>query len=84
MSQAALPGATDPIHLVGVFEICDILQPAIRQGVRELTCRSDFPEPYADLAEGDLWLRADVEAWIKDHVEAVANLLDPDRLSTSP
>lgn len=42
---------------------------------RELTLRSDFPEPASELAEGDVWLREDVEAWINEHGEAVADIL---------
>jgi predicted DNA-binding transcriptional regulator AlpA len=36
-----------------------------RQQVYELTARDDFPEPYDELTVGKLWLRADVERWIR-------------------
>ena len=46
-----------------------------RERVVQLTLRGDFPEPIADLAEGDVWLVEDVENWIKGHGNAMADLL---------
>jgi len=70
---------TDPANatapLAGLDEILDLLLTISRERVRELTFRSDFPEPAAELAEGDVWLRDDVEAWINEHGDAVADML---------
>ncbi|RSM73511.1 DNA-binding protein [Actinoplanes sp. ATCC 53533] len=62
-------------ELAGVEEILDLLVRISRDRVRELTCRSDFPEPAAELAQGDIWLRDDVETWINDHSDALADML---------
>jgi hypothetical protein len=75
VSLTATSPGTDQIRLVGVIEICDLLQPIIRQGVRDLTCRDDFPAPFAELAEGDVWLPEKVEAWISAHGDALADML---------
>lgn len=37
-----------------------------RQRAYTLVQRRDFPEPYATLAMGSVWLAEDVEAWIKE------------------
>lgn len=33
----------------------------------QLTRRRDFPEPVDHLARGRIWLKEDVEAWIREH-----------------
>ena len=35
-----------------------------RQRVHQLATRSDFPQPVAELAQGKVWVLADIEAWI--------------------
>jgi predicted DNA-binding transcriptional regulator AlpA len=35
-----------------------------RQRVQQLAARSDFPQPVAELAQGKVWVLADIEAWI--------------------
>ena len=84
MTHSENPEAPDPsqpdliaLPLVGVAEIRDLLVHVSRQYVLELTLRSDFPEPAAELAAGDVWSRADVDAWIDEHREAVADMLKP-------
>ena len=74
--QASTPA---PIPLVGVDEIHDLIVRISREHVRELTYRDGFPEPAAELAGGDVWFRADIEAWICDNADAVAELLRSDR-----
>ena len=61
--------------LAGVDEILGLLVKISRERVLELTFRSDFPEPAAELAEGDVWRRDDVEAWINEHGDVVADML---------
>jgi hypothetical protein len=68
-----------PVPLAGIDEILDLLVTISRDRVRELTFRSDFPEPAAELAQGDVWLRDDVEAWIHEHGDALADMLRPPR-----
>jgi prophage regulatory protein len=53
------------MRLVGAHEIRLLLGGVSRQRVYQLTSRADFPAPVADLAQGKIWLAADVEAWIK-------------------
>jgi prophage regulatory protein len=55
-----------PRRLYGPQEIADRLGVS-RERVRQLTLRSDFPEPYERLAMGTVWLVADVERWIRIH-----------------
>jgi prophage regulatory protein len=52
------------IHLMGAHEIRVRLGGISRQRVYQLTSRADFPAPIADLAQGKVWVAADVEAWI--------------------
>jgi prophage regulatory protein len=51
-------------RLLGAHEIRVRLGGISRQRVYQLTSRRDFPKPVADLAQGKIWLAADVEAWI--------------------
>lgn len=68
-----------PIPLVGTAEISDLLVHITRNCVLELTLRSDFPETAAELAAGDVWLREDVEAWLDEHPDALADMLKQGR-----
>ena len=64
-----------PVQLAGIEEIQDLLIKVSRDRVRELTFRSDFPQPAAEIAQGDIWLRDDVEAWLNEHGDALADML---------
>ncbi len=55
---------TKRLRLVGAHEIRVRLGGISRQRVYQITSRSDFPRPVADLAQGKIWLADDVEAWI--------------------
>ena len=55
-----------PLRLVGAHEIRHLLGVS-RQRVYQLAKRSDFPTPIAELAQGKVWVRADIEAWIGDY-----------------
>ena len=48
--------------LAGLQEIADMLGVTPRTVQRYLT-RADFPQPYARLAGGRVWLRADIDEW---------------------
>ena len=61
-----------PIPLAGITEIRAMLGQISRERVLELTFRSDFPEPAAELVEGDVWLLEEVEAWINEHGDAAS------------
>jgi len=52
-----------PNSLVGAHEIRDMLGVS-RQRVYQLATRSDFPKPIAELAQGKVWVLADIQAWI--------------------
>jgi hypothetical protein len=71
------PSASTP--LAGIDEIRLLLVKICREGVRELTFRSDFPEPEAELAAGDVWLLEDIEAWINEHGDVVAEVFKQTR-----
>lgn len=53
--------------LVGAHEIRIRLGGVSRQRAYQITSRQDFPKPVADLAQGKVWARDDVEAWMKVH-----------------
>ncbi|WP_212990889.1 helix-turn-helix transcriptional regulator [Actinoplanes auranticolor] len=59
--------AREKIRLMGAHEIRMRLGGISRQRVYQITNRSNFPEPTADLAQGKIWLTGDVEAWIAQH-----------------
>ena len=67
------PESIEPTYLplVGIAEIGDLLVRISRESVLRLTFRTDFPEPFAELAEGDVWCRDDVVSWIDGHRDAV-------------
>ena len=52
---------------MGAHEIRIRLGGVSRQRAYQITSRSDFPKPLADLAQGKVWLAEDVEAWMKVH-----------------
>jgi predicted DNA-binding transcriptional regulator AlpA len=52
------------LRLVGAHEIRVRLGGISRQRVYQITSRSDFPRPVADLVQGRIWLLDDVDAWI--------------------
>jgi len=64
-----------PVRLAGIEEVQHLLLEISKDRVRELTFRSDFPQPAAELAQGDIWLRDDVEAWLNEHGDALADML---------
>lgn len=47
---------------MGVQEIVDLFGVS-RTRVQQLTRRDDFPAPLAELAQGRVWVAADVRAW---------------------
>lgn len=51
---------------VGAHEIRDMLGVS-RQRVYQLAAQPGFPKPVATLAQGKIWLIADIEAWISIH-----------------
>jgi len=55
---------TRSIQLVGAHEIRAMLGSVSRQRAYQLTSRADFPRPVADLAQGKVWRRHDVQGWI--------------------
>lgn len=65
---------SDPIALVGIAEITDLLLRITQGGVQHLTYRRDFPEPLAELIGGEVWNRDEVTAWITAHPDALAEV----------
>jgi prophage regulatory protein len=51
------------LRLVGAHEIRLRFGGISRQRVYQLTSRTDFPAPVAELAQGKVWLADEVEAW---------------------
>ena len=52
---------------MGTAEICSRLGGISRQRVYQLTRRPDWPTPYDELAQGRVWRKDDVEAWIAQY-----------------
>jgi hypothetical protein len=75
------PAPSAPTPLAGIDEILGLLVKISRECVLELTFHSDFPEPAAELAAGDVWLLEDVEAWINEYGDAVAEAFKHARLT---
>lgn len=57
---------TQQIRLMGAHEIRVRLGGISRQRVYQITSRTDFPAPAADLTQGKVWLAEDVEQWIAE------------------
>lgn len=55
-----------PRHLYGAGEITTRLGVS-RQRARQIIDRPDFPKPYDRLGMGSVWLKSDVETWIREH-----------------
>jgi prophage regulatory protein len=52
---------------MGAHEIRVRLGGISRQRTYQITSRTDFPKPVADLEQGKVWLAEDVETWISAH-----------------
>lgn len=61
------------LDLVGVAEIRDMLGGVSRQRASVIANQRNFPEPVAVLAMGNVWLRSDVEGWIRKHRPELAD-----------
>ncbi|RIV37831.1 hypothetical protein [Micromonospora radicis] len=55
------------MELVGSHEIRIMLGGISKQRVYVITSNRNFPEPVADLMQGKVWRKSDVEAWIRQH-----------------
>jgi prophage regulatory protein len=56
--------ATERLELVGVSEIARLLELS-NQRAHQLANGDDFPRPVAELAQGRVWHRSEVLAWMK-------------------
>ncbi|MFI7252319.1 hypothetical protein [Micromonospora chalcea] len=55
------------MELVGAAEIRVMLGGISKQRVYVITSNRNFPDPVADLVQGKVWLKSDVQEWIKEH-----------------
>lgn len=55
------------VELLGTHEIRVRFGGVSRQRVYQITTRDSFPKPVAELAQGRVWLREEVAAWMKIH-----------------
>jgi hypothetical protein len=67
----------EPLTLVGIAEIAEMLMRITHRGINTLTFRDDFPPPLAELISGEVWNHDDVTNWIAAHPEAVAEIFRP-------
>jgi predicted DNA-binding transcriptional regulator AlpA len=64
-----MPGdRSDRPEVVGIAEIAEILGVG-RPRAHRLVRRADFPEPLSRLRAGTVWLKTDVEQWVRDHAD---------------
>ncbi|MCZ7438705.1 hypothetical protein O7598_20000 [Micromonospora sp. WMMC241] len=61
------------MELVGAAEIRVMLGGISKQRVYVITSHRNFPEPVADLVQGKVWLKSDVQEWIKEHRPELAS-----------
>jgi prophage regulatory protein len=54
-------------HLAGVTEIAEMLGVSRQRADQISRQHDDFPSPEAALSAGRVWLRSDVELWMKRH-----------------
>ncbi|MGS2614475.1 helix-turn-helix transcriptional regulator [Micromonospora sp. LZ34] len=67
-SATSVPLPTvNPVELVGVAEIREMLGNVSRQRASVIANQRNFPEPIAVLAMGKVWRKSDVEKWIRQH-----------------
>lgn len=62
-----MSGERPTFRLMGAAEIAKRLGGLSRERVYQITQRRNFPEPYAKLTMGFVWLATDVEAWVAEH-----------------
>ncbi len=55
------------MKLVGSHEIRTMLGGVSKQRVYQITSRRDFPKPVAELTQGRVWRKSDVQRWITEH-----------------
>jgi prophage regulatory protein len=55
------------IELMGSHEIRVRLGGISRQRVYQITNSKTFPDPVAELEMGKVWLKSNVEKWIRQH-----------------
>lgn len=54
-------------HLLGMKEAAALLGVTKQRLGQLLATNDDFPAPTAELSQGRVWNRADVERWAKEH-----------------
>jgi prophage regulatory protein len=74
LAQHADPDVGRVVNLVGVSEICDLFWKIYRDRFLEVIFRSDFPKPVAELVEGDVWIREEVEEFLVGHGDVLTAL----------
>lgn len=62
----------DPIPLMGTSELRIRFGGVSSQRVDAIVRKPHFPRPVAVLAMGRVWHRDEVEAWVREHREEVA------------
>lgn len=61
------------MELVGAAEIRAMLGGISKQRVHVVTSHRNFSESVADLVQGKVWRKADVMAWIREHLPELAD-----------
>jgi predicted DNA-binding transcriptional regulator AlpA len=64
-STTKIRGVNEPV--MGLQELAAFFGGLSKRTVWKYILRDDFPEPYARLSTGKVWLTADVERWQRKH-----------------
>lgn len=66
-------------HLIGLIEVAELLSVS-RQRADQITQSLGFPAPQADLANGRIWLREEVERWARTDGRAIRSMTNREEL----
>ncbi|MBE1484435.1 helix-turn-helix transcriptional regulator [Plantactinospora soyae] len=62
-----MPADRPPGPLAGPAEVMELLGGVSRSRLKQITANPKFPKPYQVLTAGAIWLRSDVEEYIRKH-----------------
>ncbi|MEV6638075.1 DNA-binding protein [Actinoplanes sp. NPDC051470] len=70
------------IRLMGMHEVRMLLGDVSKQRAYQITNKTHFPKPAADLAQGRIWRAEEVEAWVAEHRHRLGEPAEQEPLPT--